>query len=387
MESGHERTRRSTGPEIEGTTLGGPTSARAESTRCASSCRRSASAHLYSPGEHDRDAGTRCVDVGSPPLARRAPQRLEPRGMLRRLTSARAERTHFRACFTSIGAAHLRSRGEHGSTVRPIPQHTGSPPLARRALRVHHRHASAARLTSARAESTSARRGGRDRPAVHLRSRGEHGSTIRPIPQQTGSPPLARRALSVPGVREGGHRLTSARAESTAPYGTAPRARTAHLRSRGEHNELGSRAGSIVGSPLLARRAPVLGDVRDRVGRLTSARAESTWTTVRPAVQPPAHLRSRGEHNASVAFFARPVGSPPLARRARQPRRRPCRPGRLTSARAESTGTRPRTWARSAAHLRSRGEHRRPVSVPASLAGSPPLARKARSRSGSRSES
>ncbi len=110
-----------------------------------------------------------------------------------------------------------------------------------------------------------------------------------------GSPPLARRALERGALTAVGRRLTSARAENTTarPSATGPTA--AHLRSRGEHNDEGSGAS--------------------------------------PA---PAHLRSRGDHAGRRGPFWGWLGSPPLARRAQERRRKQRRLGRLTSALAES---------------------------------------------------
>ncbi|RLV64301.1 hypothetical protein STAN_7121 [Streptomyces sp. CBMAI 2042] len=132
-------------------------------------------------------------------------------------------------------------------------------------------------------------------------------------------------------------RLTSARAESTRLSPGAVPVRTAHLRSRGEHSASASFSCRNAGSPPLARRAPSLEVRGRRPGRLTSARAESTNSSRPPRISSSAHLRSRGEHWAGVSTTASSTGSPPLARRALGSWRNGRCPRRLTSARAEST--------------------------------------------------
>ncbi len=94
-----------------------------------------------------------------------------------------------------------------------------------------------------------------------------------------------------------------------------------------------------------------------------------------------AHLRSRGEDSSSSSTStATSASSPPLARRGLGDRVPGTPLERLTSARAERTaGTSTRT-ARTPAHLRSRGEDAASADVLRLTPGSPPLARRGHGR-------
>ncbi len=292
-------------------------------------------------------------------------------------TFARVESTRRPPRMSTPSSAHLRSRGEHTESYSRSLVRSGSPPLARRARPDLIRAAEAARITSARAESTELARGGPPRHAAHLRLRGERRSAVWSCFMSRGLPSLARRArprAPVPGVRR---RLTSAPAESTGrgtqPYGAA----AAHLRSRGEHDQPVSASYRVSGSPPLARRAPGLPGPDGFDVRLTSARAESTTVKQSAPSATPAHLRSRGEHSPSARAAVRSAGSPPLARRAPRLADEDLPVPRLTSARAESTVEPTMASGWRTAHLRSRGEHSVPKTFATSTIGSPPLARRA----------
>ncbi len=292
-------------------------SARAESTGRGPRSRGMRPAHLRSRGEHWPRSTSVHFSDGSPPLARRAHRREHRSEHPVRLTSARAESTRKPPSVPTSGAAHLRSRGEHVVSRWEGAAVGGSPSLARRVLHVLRLELGQPRLTSARAESTRRRRRRRWSASAHLRSRGEHALSRAGWARRSGSPPLARRALRhlVQDVRP--VRLTSARAESTALGRQPVPHKAAHLRSRGEHPVICVTGQSGLGSPPLARRAPRHGQfvrlpprltsartrraprrpprVR-RHHRLTSAHAESTRSLARRAAVSAAHLRSRGEH-------------------------------------------------------------------------------------------
>ncbi|RLV64292.1 hypothetical protein STAN_7112 [Streptomyces sp. CBMAI 2042] len=174
-------------------------------------------------------------------------------------------------------------------------------------------------------------------PAAHLRSRGEHRIAADCYETVVGSPPLARRAhdqlLGVCDLL----RLTSARAESTSAATSTSTTSAAHLRSRGEHPSTVFGRANVDGSPPLARRARASKPWSPSIRRLTSARAESTWLGSWLSVTSSAHLRSRGEHAGRTACRSPAAGSPPLARRAHPQHGTMQDPRRLTSARAEST--------------------------------------------------
>ncbi len=354
------------------------TSARAESTASADPHPSTRTAHLRSRGEHPGAIASAADPGGSPPLARRARPSHRPWTGRPRLTSARAESTRCPSAPAGSGSAHLRSRGEHVGVQFEGEEAGGSPPLARRALLDHLGRSYDLRLTSARAESTSPGTASRPPSSAHLRSRGEHQSGNGKQAAEFGSPPLARRARinALPNQSYG--RLTSARAESTFGVGACVVSGAAHLRSRGEHEVCVTALEAVAGSPPLARRALARGGLEDAGGRLTSARAESTASVYFSSASAAAHLRSRGEHAVDGAARMPSVGSPPLARRAPAARRPQPVAGRLTSARAESTPVIKRRIRERAAHLRSRGEHTSEAQALLNTAGSPPLARRAR---------
>ncbi|RLV64286.1 hypothetical protein STAN_7106 [Streptomyces sp. CBMAI 2042] len=130
------------------------TSARAESTGRPRPGRGCTPFHLRSRGEHAKNPRFNAPKNGSPPLARRAQTPAAAPGARVRLTSARAESTATAATVGAVGAAHLRSRGEHLPAANTHGGYYGSPPLARRARDHHPGTAGHGRLTSARAEST-----------------------------------------------------------------------------------------------------------------------------------------------------------------------------------------------------------------------------------------
>ncbi len=354
-------------------------SARVERTRWHIGAMRGPTAHQRSRGEDTVVEGTGKDDDGSPPLARRGPKPVLTHRRGGRLTSARAERTPGPRWCPTRTTAHLRSRGEDPAREVPHAPTAGSSPLARRGHSRASRRRTAYWLTSARAERTPQPNGSPAPGAAHLRSRGEDCSLVTGPGRCSGSPPLARRG-HVRGLRAAGHgRLTSARAERTTMPRIRARQRTAHLRSRGEDAARTAARARLDGSPTLARRAPPARPAGRAAGRLTSARAESTSPRPLRPGRRSAHLRSRGEHGHQTATDATAVGPPPLARRAHGRHRRPARLPRLISARAESTAWAPLPPTGSPAHLRSRGEHAPSGAATPPGDGSPPLARRARS--------
>ena len=93
------------------------------------------------------------------------------------------------------------------------------------------------------------------------------------------------------------------------------------------------------------------------------------------ALRIPVHPRSRGEHPLRAHAGAPSIGSSPLARGTRGPRRSPPRPHRFIPARAGNTVSDAMIAGVASVHPRSRGEHRRAVSAVTSRIGSSPLAR------------
>ncbi len=180
------------------------TSARAERTGSVTAATGSTPAHLRSRGEDPRSRRSATGRCGSPPLARRGRDPARPRRPQVRLTSARAERTCRSARAAPGRPAHLRSRGEDTASPSPCVWAAGSPPLARRGLTVLSDRLSRARLTSARAERTYQNPGVCSLGPAHLRSRGEDLRSFIPKVYARGSPPLARRGPFLTWVSSGG---------------------------------------------------------------------------------------------------------------------------------------------------------------------------------------
>ena len=89
--------------------------------------------------------------------------------------------------------------------------------------------------------------------AAHPRSRGEHQARTTVRGQHGGSSPLARGTQSVVISRVASDRLIPARAGNTAPPRRRGHARSAHPRSRGEHQLAEDALADYDGSSPLAR--------------------------------------------------------------------------------------------------------------------------------------
>ncbi len=393
--------------------------ARAGSTTVSFSPSTTRQAHPRSRGEHVGHVQAVVELLGSSPLARGAPSALAISGLLSGLIPARAGSTPSGRPAWKVTAAHPRSRGEHAPTSPSRAATEGSSPLARGAPPQGHRPGRPVRLIPARAGSTRGQpgrgRGGRAHPrsrrehralphhqagrgrliparagstgspggvlissTVHPRSRGEHSSGGGSGWSSWGSSPLARGAHIKADVTVSLHRLIPARAGSTPSGRTATTGGWAHPRSRGEHRCQRPPMNVFWGSSPLARGAPHR-QQRARPPRgLIPARAGSTVSSSTLMVTGPAHPRSRGEHEPSIATGAPPLGSSPLARGARLGTSTFSVLMRLIPARAGSTWTRGRSCAAPWAHPRSRGEHALYGSRGKCRGGSSPLARGAR---------
>jgi hypothetical protein len=313
---------------------------------------------------------------GSPPFARRGHPRHPQHLADARLTSAYAERAGPPCHRKRTSTAHLCSREEGSFSWASATSPIGSPPLARRGQNGQRDADPYLRLTSARAERTAPRPPRAAGAPAHLRSRGEDAWNGRAGRSRTGSPPLTRRGPRGVGAAECGRRLTSARAERTATHAGTVRGGSAHLRSRGEDAIGPHILASSRGSPPLARRGPAGNGAAGTGVRLTSARAERTCAWSSPSAPGPAHLRSRGDDVRSTRPRIHTCGSPPLARRGRSGRPWPGPRSRLTSARAERTRSTVCRRGRGPAHLRSRGEDAELHQATMTVRGSPPLARR-----------
>ncbi len=174
----------------------------------------------------------------------------------------------------------------------------------------------------------------------------------------SGSPPLARGPHGQLGEVERAGRLTPARAGTTPESVRRRLFLPAHPRSRGDHDGRQVSVAVAYGSPPLAR-GPLPMPVQPLcLQRLTPARAGTTEAPSTCVACRPAHPRSRGDHVLRGLLRHVRRGSPPLARGPRRRGHRIQRLQRLTPARAGTTGWKPRRSCGTAAHPRSRGDHR-----------------------------
>ena len=170
-------------------------------------------------------------------------------------------------------------------------------------------------------------------------------------------------------------RFIPARAGNTCVAGHRALRTAVHPRSRGEHADLSPRRSPCPGSSPLARGTPAT-DGRSILSlRFIPARAGNTPTRGKDRRDRPVHPRSRGEHIGIVPWFAKPIGSSPLARGTRGADRFKTEFRRFIPARAGNTHYTTAAARFYTVHPRSRGEHPRALwhSTPAN--GSSPLAR------------
>ena len=152
---------------------------------------------------------------------------------------------------------------------------------------------------------------------AHPRSRGEHVRKIGRCWWLQGSSPLTRGALRPGGIHGGHHRLIPAHAGSTALAASLLLVPPAHPRSRGEHQISIPHDTKVKGSSPLTRGARDEGIICGRDDGLIPAHAGSTNSTGSSSGPPRAHPRSRGEHRFPSRKTKATSGSSPLTRGAR----------------------------------------------------------------------
>ena len=194
--------------------------------------------------------------------------------------------------------------------------------------------------------------------SAHPRSRGEHEGAVAPGHAGGGSSPLTRGARAAAQHRDSGSRLIPAHAGSTRWVWFGLVWCGAHPRSRGEHCEDAASVPSGAGSSPLTRGAPIVGGFGVAVVGLIPAHAGSTRTVPTASPSRRAHPRSRGEHGHHATQDDPYGGSSPLTRGA-LPKGHEGASGRgLIPAHAGSTLVGLVRVPTHWAHPRSRGEHR-----------------------------
>ena len=205
--------------------------------------------------------------------------------------------------------------------------------------------------------------------------RGEHSSTPPVELNGGGSSPLARGAPNKTYSAPFADGIIPACAGSTGGSTRAARDSWDHPRLRGEHTSEVAPGVTTTGSSPLARGALVRRRVQATHAGIIPACAGSTQGAHRRAGQGGDHPRLRGEHMLTKASLSSVVGSSPLARGARQGKRRALWRGGIIPACAGSTRGRSPRRAAGGDHPRLRGEHMRAERRPQRHQGSSPLAR------------
>ena len=190
----------------------------------------------------------------------------------------------------------------------------GSPPLAREQLILGIVTVITTRITPARAGTTSPEIIAGIQPGDHPRSRGNNNRKTESRRGGAGSPPLAREQLIHLPANTDYHRITPARAGTTffcAFHGPFIRD---HPRSRGNNASEKDLEVKGRGSPPLAREQHAERVHQFSDGRITPARAGTTGYEITVSASPEDHPRSRGNNNCHLSFLTCHPGSPPLAR-------------------------------------------------------------------------
>ena len=152
---------------------------------------------------------------------------------------------------------------------------------------------------------------------AHPRSRGEHFGSRSTTQTAPGSSPLTRGAQPGFPYFHGSRGLIPAHAGSTRCGRCRAMRRTAHPRSRGEHNPQRESNTEKMGSSPLTRGAQWKTALRNWQSGLIPAHAGSTPLASCRSSRAPAHPRSRGEHWVIRPFMRGSGGSSPLTRGAR----------------------------------------------------------------------
>ena len=250
--------------------------ARAGFTRAGRRAWRPPADHPRSRGVYQSELADGWGALGSSPLARGLPlPTLEDVGLLG-IIPARAGFTRDRGEWAGRARDHPRSRGVYLAGAGARPSRTGSSPLARGLPDARHPLGAVVGIIPARAGFTDSRCPRRIRRGDHPRSRGVYTNPAAPPPSPTGSSPLARGLLPLPGRPVAGPRIIPARAGFTSPGLHQTVVSEDHPRSRGVYLVMFVIADSASGSSPLARGLPGPAPPRRRDPRIIPARAGFT---------------------------------------------------------------------------------------------------------------
>ncbi len=316
-------------------------------------------AHPRTRGEHPPTVSGRERNLGSSPHTRGTRRACRPSSAHRRLIPAHAGNTRERPAGSGGAPAHPRTRGEHDEPVLGLDGDAGSSPHTRGTRAERGAPGWPRRLIPAHAGNTGIRRKSGSRGAAHPRTRGEHGFSVARSAAGVGSSPHTRGTLIQGQKLSDCTRLIPAHAGNTAPTRAAPEAAPAHPRTRGEHARGSSTGAAPAGSSphtrgTLSDATPPPADTR-----LIPAHAGNTQTATIAEGNKAAHPRTRGEHRSAPCPAAATSGSSPHTRGTQAARVEAADRLRLIPAHAGNTGSRGACGSRRPAHPRTRGEHAR----------------------------
>ena len=247
-------------------------------------------------GEYFLSDNAVVISLGSPPLARGIPYRLQVVISKTGITPACAGNTLRHLCKVSRSQDHPRLRGEYKAGFKRTTRGKGSPPLARGIPWILSIPGSQYRITPACAGNTNAVELPRIYPWDHPRLRGEYLSDFTSAILSLGSPPLARGILDFASSPPKTLRITPACAGNTKPDLREQRAVRDHPRLRGEYDGWINIPEIDKGSPPLARGIPDNLRVPLRLSGITPACAGNTYDNFITLGAKRDHPRLRGEY-------------------------------------------------------------------------------------------
>ena len=193
-------------------------------------------------------------------------------------------------------AVHPRTRGEHGAGRLPRRSGHGSSPHTRGTLGVGVAVGLVDRFIPAHAGNTACEAARASERAVHPRTRGEHSFDSIELRINSGSSPHTRGTLRLRFPPSGSIRFIPAHAGNTSSPPLPPRGSSVHPRTRGEHLEWRDNGVRYDGSSPHTR-----GTLRSRHGkrcwrRFIPAHAGNTFCARFCPRFSAVHPRTRGEH-------------------------------------------------------------------------------------------
>ena len=216
--------------------------------------------------------------------------------LIGRITPARAGKTWSSASAVFVTWDHPRACGENKLTVSAFSFASGSPPRVRgkRLLCVHLSFIK--RITPARAGKTHGRYAQLREIEDHPRACGENAAVLKASIVAPGSPPRVRGKLFAGDYGARGRGITPARAGKTAIFDNPPRSREDHPRACGENSKSAIDSAGSSGSPPRVRGKLSASNPLPCSIRITPARAGKTCLSTSALRSAEDHPRACGEN-------------------------------------------------------------------------------------------